>query len=48
MKLSLSLNLERQGKDNKKNNKDVKKTYEFYKKHSDEDTFEKQIIEHKK
>ena len=48
MKRSLSLNLERQGKDNKKNNKDVKKTYEFYKKHSDEDTFEKQIIEHKK
>ena len=45
MKHSVLSNLENQNKDTKKNNKDVKNTYEFYKKPSDKDTFEKQIIE---
>ena len=45
MKHSILLNLENQDKDTKKNNEAVKSTYEFYKKPSDEDTFEKQIIE---
>ena len=44
MKHSVLLNLEWQGKNTKKNNEDVKNTYEFYKKTSDEETFEKQII----
>ena len=45
---SILLNLENQDRDThthkKKNNKDVKNTYEFCKKLSGEDTFEKQII----
>ena len=45
MKHSTLLNLENQDKDTKKNNENVKNTYEFYKKLSDEDPFEKQIIE---
>ena len=48
MKQSILLNLEIQDKDIKKNNQNVKIIYEFYKKHSDEGTFQKQIIEHKK
>ena len=48
MKQSILLNLEIQDKDTKKNNQNVKIIYEFYKKHSDEGTFQKQIIEHKK
>ena len=44
-KSSILLNLENQDKDTKKNNWDVKNTYEFYKKPSHEDTFGKQIIE---
>ena len=45
MEHSILLNLENQDKDTKKNNEYVKNTYEFYKRPSDEDTFEKQIIE---
>ena len=48
MKQSILLNLEIQDKDTKKNNQNVKIIYEFYKKHSDEGTFQKQIIEHEK
>ena len=48
MKQSILLNLEIQDKDIKKNNQNVKIIYEFYKKHSDEGTFQKQIIEHEK
>ena len=45
MKHSILLNLENQDKDTRKNNENVKNTYEFYKKSSDEDALEKQIIE---
>ena len=45
MKHSILLNLENQDKDTQKNKEDVKSTYKFYKKPSDEDTFEKLIIE---
>ena len=45
MKHSILLNLENQDKDTRKNNEDVKNTYEFYKKLADEDALEKQIIE---
>ena len=45
MKHSILLSLENQDKDTKKKNENIKNTYEFYKKPSDEDTFEKQIIE---
>ena len=45
MKHSILSNFENQDKDTKKNNEDVKNTNGFYKEPSDEDTFEKQIIE---
>ena len=45
MKHSILLNLKNQDKDTEKHNEDVKNTYEFYKKPSNEDTFEKQIME---
>ena len=45
MKHSILLNLKNQDKDTEKHNEDVKITNEFYKKPSNEDTFEKQIME---
>ena len=45
MKHSILLSLENQDKDTKKKNENIKNIYEFYKKPSDEDTFEKQIID---
>ena len=45
MKHSILANMDNQDKDTKTNNENVKDTYEFFKKPSDEDNFECEIVE---